>query len=133
MKGKMFGEHTLQFRMEGGAVVGVTEVRQFVQENIVLQRDRDPHEVQVQVDVALRGAGAPVGGVVLDGDAVVAEAVAGRKVREAGRQGGFGFRPQGLYILPFRQISVPGIRPFAGGLPQDMPITRLREAAASMG
>ena len=65
MKGKMFGEHTLQFRMEGGAVVGVTEVRQFVQENIVLQRDRDPHEVQVQVDVALRGAGAPVGGVVI--------------------------------------------------------------------
>ena len=52
MKGKMIGEHTLQFRMEGGAVVGVTEVRQFVQENIVLQRDRDPHEVQVQVDVA---------------------------------------------------------------------------------
>ena len=90
------------------------QVRQLVQEDVILQRHRDSHEVQVQVDVALRRAGAPVGGVVLDGDAVVDEAVAGREFRQAGRKRGLRLRPEGFDVLPFRQVRVPGVRPLEG-------------------
>ena len=65
--------------MEGVAVVGMVQMREFVQEDVVLQGHRDPHQIQVQVDVPFRGTGAPVGGGVLDDDAVVAEAVSVRE------------------------------------------------------
>ena len=85
VQGEVVGQEALQFRMEGSAMIGVMQVREFMQEDVILQGTRDPHEIQVQVDVAFRAAGSPVGGVVLDGDAVEGEAVAVGEGAEPGR------------------------------------------------
>lgn len=53
MLGKMVSKEPFEFGVESGTVVRVTEVSQFVEEDVVLQGNRNPHEIEVQVDVAL--------------------------------------------------------------------------------
>lgn len=53
MLGKMVGKKPFEFGVESGTVVRVKEVSQFVEKDIILQGNRDPHEIEVQVDVAL--------------------------------------------------------------------------------
>ena len=53
MLGKMIGKKPFEFGVESGTVVRVTEVSQFVEKDIILQGNRNPHEVEVQVDVSL--------------------------------------------------------------------------------
>ena len=57
--------------VELGAVVGVLEVAEFVDDDIVPQLVRKAHEVEVQVDVAFARAASPVRGVVLDADGII--------------------------------------------------------------
>ena len=103
---KVVGKQAFQFVVKLRAVVGMVQMRELVQENIVLQRFGNAHQVQVQIDVSFRGAGAPVGGIVLDDDAVVFEAIAGSEGGEPGRELGLCLLAQGLDVLPFRQGGI---------------------------
>ena len=49
----MVGKKPFEFGVESGTVVRVTKVSQFVEKDIILQGNRNPHEVEVQVDVSL--------------------------------------------------------------------------------
>jgi hypothetical protein len=46
-------------------------VAELVQQNVVLQNLRETYNVEIQIDIPPGGATAPIGGVVLDGDALV--------------------------------------------------------------
>ena len=61
----------LQKKVEGMAVVRVAKMAKFVKKHIVLQDLGKAYYIEVQVDVSLCRATAPVRGVVLYGDAVV--------------------------------------------------------------
>ena len=65
----------LQKKMEGMAVVLVTEVTEFVQKHIVLKGLRQTYYVQIQIYVRLRGTAAPVGGIMLYRDTVIYESI----------------------------------------------------------
>ena len=108
---KVVSQMLFQFGMEGGAVVRMVQMREFVQEDVVLQRHRDPHQIQVQIDVSFRGAGAPVGGVMLDDDAVELKAVAVGQHSEPVRQRGFRLSAEGFDGLPFGEIGIPAAGP----------------------
>ena len=50
----MVGEQAFQLRMESGTMIGLPQMGELVQEDVILQGTRYPHEVQIQVDVPLR-------------------------------------------------------------------------------
>lgn len=54
---------------EAVGVVGLYEVHQFVQDDVVLYMGWGEEEAGRKVDIAVAGAAAPVAGVVLEGDA----------------------------------------------------------------
>ena len=57
--------------MELGAVVGVTEMAELVEDDVVTKLVRKAYEVEIQVDVAFARAASPVRGVVLDADGII--------------------------------------------------------------
>jgi len=57
--------------VEPRAVVGVAEVAELVEDDVVPKLVRKAHQVEVQVDVAFYGAASPVRGVVLDADGII--------------------------------------------------------------
>ena len=69
--GEVAGAEGLQEGVEGGAVVGVPEMAELVEDDIVPQLVRDAHKVEVQVDVPFARAASPVGGIVLDADGII--------------------------------------------------------------
>ena len=75
-------EQGVQQGVEGRSVVRVTEVAELVQYDVVLQMLREENQAHIEVDIALRGAGPPVGHVVLYGD----PALEGKSVPCCGRQ-----------------------------------------------
>lgn len=58
--GEVVGKEALQRGMESRSVIGVLQVREFVEKDVILQGFGHPHEIEVQVDVSLRRAGAPI-------------------------------------------------------------------------
>ena len=64
LSGQMVRADGFKEGVEPGAVVGVAEVAEFVEDDIVAQLVRKTHEVEVQVDVAFARAAPPVRGVV---------------------------------------------------------------------
>lgn len=69
--GEMVGTEGLKEGVELRAVVGVAEVAELVEDDVVPQLVREAHEVEVQVDVAFARAASPVRGVVLDADGII--------------------------------------------------------------
>ena len=69
--GEMVGAEGLEEGVELRAVVGVAEVAELVEDDVVPQLVRETHEVEVQVDVAFARAASPVRGVVLDADGII--------------------------------------------------------------
>lgn len=69
--GDMIRAEGLEEGVELRAVVGVAEVAELVEDDVVPQLVREAHEVEVQVDVALARAASPVRGVVLDADGII--------------------------------------------------------------
>ena len=69
--GEMAGAEGLEEGVELRAVVGVAEVAELVEDDVVPQLVREAHEVEVQVDVAFARAASPVRGVVLDADGII--------------------------------------------------------------
>ena len=94
----MAGADGLQEGVELWTVVEVAEVAEFVEHDEVAKMLREAHEVEIEVDIAQFGAAAPVGGVVLDADLVVGEAVESGELGEAGRQGRLGLGAQPLHL-----------------------------------
>ena len=52
-------------------MVGVTEMAELVEDDVVTKLVRKAHEVEIQVDVAFARAASPVRGVVLDADGII--------------------------------------------------------------
>ena len=71
LPGEMAGAEGLEEGMELRAVVGVAEVAELVEDDVVPQLVREAHEIEVQVDVAFARAASPVRGVVLDADGII--------------------------------------------------------------
>ena len=94
----MAGADALEEGVELRAVVKVFQVAEFVEHDVVAQVLGETHQVEVEIDVAELGAAAPVGGVVLDADLVVGEAVEGGELGQAGRQGRLGPGAQPLHL-----------------------------------
>lgn len=69
--GEMVGAEGFEEGVELGSVVGVAEVAELVEDDVVPQLVREAHEVEVQVDVAFARAASPVRGVVLDVDGII--------------------------------------------------------------
>lgn len=69
--GEMVGAEGFEEGVELGSVVGVAEVAELVEDDVVPQLVREAHEVEVQVDVAFARAASPVRGVVLDADGII--------------------------------------------------------------
>lgn len=69
--GEMPGTEGFEEGVELGAVVGVAEMAELVEDDIVPQLVRKAHEVEIQVDVAFARAASPVRGVVLDADGII--------------------------------------------------------------
>ena len=67
----MVGTEGFKEGVEPRAVVGVAEVAELVEDDVVPQLVRETHEVEVQVDVAFARAASPVRGVVLDADGII--------------------------------------------------------------
>ncbi len=76
--------------VEGGTMVMMFQMTQFMEEDVVAQGLGEADDVEVEIDVAAGRAAAPVGGVVLDGQAVEYEAVTGGKFGDARRKFGLG-------------------------------------------
>lgn len=64
----MAGADALQQVVELGSVVEVAEVAEFVEDDVVPQMCGDQVETDVEVDIPLGGAGAPIALVVLQGN-----------------------------------------------------------------
>lgn len=71
LPGEVAGAEGLEEGVELRAVVGVAEVAELVEDDVVPQLVREAHEVEVQVDVAFARATSPVRGVVLDADGII--------------------------------------------------------------
>ena len=69
--GEMVGAEGFEEGVELGSVVGVAEVAELVEEDVVPQLVRETYEVEVQVDIAFARAASPVRGVVLDVDGII--------------------------------------------------------------
>ena len=69
--GEVAGAEGFEEGVEPRAVVGVAEVAELVEEDVVPQLVREAYEVEVQVDVAFARAASPVRGVVLDADGII--------------------------------------------------------------
>ena len=54
-------------------VVRMLQVAEFVEQHVVPEFVRQPHDIEVQVDIPFPGAAPPIRGVVLDADIVVRE------------------------------------------------------------
>lgn len=65
----------LQKGVESGAVIWLSQMTQFVQDDIVAQWLRESYKIQIQVDIAHSRATAPVCGIVLDRDVVEPETI----------------------------------------------------------
>ncbi len=76
--------------VEGGTMVMMFQMTQFMEEDVVAQGLGEADDVEVEIDVAAGRAAAPVGGVVLDGQAVEYEPVTGGKFGDARRKFGLG-------------------------------------------
>ena len=68
------------FGPEGGGMVKVMEVGEFVEDDVVTQGGRDLHETDVEGDGAGRGTTAPTGGGVGEAAAFVMVAVEGGEI-----------------------------------------------------
>lgn len=64
-----------QKKMEGMTVVMVTQMTEFMEHDIVAKGLRKTHEVQIEVDICLGRAAAPVGRIVLDCHAVILKSI----------------------------------------------------------
>ena len=71
------------FGPEGGGVIKVMEVGEFVEDDIVAQDGRDLHEADVEGDSAGGGTTAPASGGVGESTALIVVAVEGGKVFQA--------------------------------------------------
>ena len=69
--GKVAWAEGFEEGVELGAVVGVTEMAELVEDDVVAKLVREAHEVEVQVDVTFARAASPVRGVVLDADGII--------------------------------------------------------------
>lgn len=69
--GAMVGAEGFEEGVELRAMVGVAEMAELVEDDIVPQLVRKAHEVEIQVDVAFARAASPVRGVVLDADGII--------------------------------------------------------------
>ena len=86
--GKIVGAEPLQKVMELGAVVVMAQVGELVEKDIIADGLGKADKIEIEIDVAKGGAAAPVGGIVLDGHAIVAEAVSfGKETELDGEQG----------------------------------------------
>ena len=57
--------------MELRAMVGMAEMAELVEDDVVTKLVRKAYEVEIQVDVAFARAASPVRGVVLDADGII--------------------------------------------------------------
>ena len=74
--------------MEFRTVVMMAQMGELMQEDIIADGLGKADQIEVEIDVAEGGAAAPVGGIVLDGHAIVAEAVSfGKETELDGEQG----------------------------------------------
>ena len=64
---------TFQQGVEVLTMVRMPQMAEFMEKHIVPELFRKPHQVEVQVDVALSRTATPIGGVVLYPDLVVLE------------------------------------------------------------
>lgn len=72
--------------MEITPVIRVPEMTQFVEKNIVSKKDRETHQIEVQIYISARRTAAPIRPVVFDCYPVVDKTVLGGKKRETGRE-----------------------------------------------
>ncbi len=91
---QVVGKDMFQKKMEGGAVVMMSQMTQFMEQDIVAQNRRETDDVKIQVDVVPGRAAAPVGGVVLDGQSVEYESVTCCQFVQTRRQLGLGTAAQ---------------------------------------
>ena len=75
-----------QKEMEGMAMVVVTQMTKFMQEDIVLKDLGKTYYVEIQIYVIACGTAAPVGGIMLYRDLVIYEAISFRQFSETLRQ-----------------------------------------------
>lgn len=68
LPGEVAGAEGFEKGVELWAVIGVLQVAELVEDDIVPKFVRETYEVEVQVDVAFARAASPVRGVVLDAD-----------------------------------------------------------------
>ena len=84
--------------VEFGPVVHLPEVAQLVEHDVVAQVLREPHEIEVQIDIALSGTAAPIGDIVLDAHIVIAEAVSVGELFQPHWELGFGQGAQSFHF-----------------------------------
>ncbi len=80
----------LKQEMEGMAVVMMLQMTEFMEQYIIAEGVREADNVQVEIDVVPRRTAAPIGSVVLDGQAVEDESISFCQFGDARRKFGFG-------------------------------------------
>jgi hypothetical protein len=92
------GTYALKKGVEFRSVVKIPEMAELVEDNIVPQFIGKVNQPQIQVNVALGGAAAPVAQVVLDENAVVFESVKVCQLPKPDRKRFFGNGSQTLHL-----------------------------------
>ena len=72
------------------AVIGMSEMTQLMKYDMVSQKLRQAHKIEVEVDVALRRTAAPIGSIMLDSHAVICKSVTGCQFCQTARELGLG-------------------------------------------
>lgn len=89
----------LQKKMEGMAMVMMTQMTEFMKQYIILQNQRQAYYIKIKIDVASGRATAPIGSIMLDGNPVIYEAISGSEDSKPLRQHGLGLPAQSLDLL----------------------------------
>jgi hypothetical protein len=87
-----------QQKMEAFAMVVVTQVAKFVEQNVIAQHKRQTYYIDIQIDIVPGRAAAPVGGIVLYGNTVIHKSIAGGKLGKTHRKLGLGTTAQFLNL-----------------------------------
>ena len=104
---QIVSQDMFQKKMEGTTMVVMTEMTEFVQKDIVAKRLRKPHDIEVEIDIVLRRAASPVGGIMLYRHLIIYKAVACGELGKTRRKFGLGLTPQDFYFSrrSYRHIS----------------------------
>ena len=68
---QIISQDMLQQKMEGMAMIMMTQMAQLMKKHIVLQDTRKTHYVQIEIDVSFSGTAAPIRCVMLDSHPVI--------------------------------------------------------------